>query len=51
MEFSKLVSLLTLSMLRLRLEEMLEVDVDIIHGPVKDTDLIEVGKVIELYAA
>jgi predicted nucleotidyltransferase len=51
MEFSKPVSLLTLSMLRLRLEEMLEVDVDIIHGPVKDTDLIEVGKVIELYAA
>lgn len=51
MEFSKPVSLLTLSMLRLRLEEILEVDVDIIHGPVKDTDLIEVGKVIELYAA
>lgn len=51
MEFSMPVSLLTLSMIRLRLEEILNVGVDIIHGPIKETDLIEIGKMVELYAA
>lgn len=51
MEFSMPVSLLTLSMIKLKLEENLHVGVDVIHGPIKETDLIEVGKVVELYAA
>ncbi len=51
MEFSTPVSLLTLSMIKLKLEEILHVGVDVIHGPIKETDLIEIGKVVELYAA
>lgn len=51
MEFSMPVSLLTLSMIKLKLEEILNVGVDIIHGPLEETDLIEIGKVVELYAA
>ncbi len=51
MEFSMPVSLLTLSMIKLKLEEILHLSVDVIHGPIKETDLIEIGKVVELYAA
>lgn len=51
MEFSSPISLLTLSMIKLELEEILKVDVDIIHGPIEESDLIEIGKVVELYAA
>lgn len=51
MEFSMSISLLTLSMLRLELERILKVKVDIIHGPIKKTDFLEIGKVVELYAA
>ncbi len=50
-EFLMPISLLTLSMIRLRLEEILNLEVDIIHGPIMETDLIEIGKVVELYAA
>ena len=51
MEFSLPISLLTLSMIKLKLEEILEVGVDIVHGPIEKSDLIEIGKVVELYAA
>ncbi|MCM1057675.1 MAG: nucleotidyltransferase domain-containing protein [Firmicutes bacterium] len=51
MEFSLPISLLTLSMIKLKLEEILKVGVDIVHGPIEDSDLIEIGKVVELYAA
>ena len=51
MEFSAPISLLTLSEIQCQLEDMLNLDVDVIHGPIRDTDLIEVGKEIELYAA
>lgn len=51
MEFSAPVSLLTLSEIQFRLEDILGVDVDLIHGPIQETDLIEVSKEIELYAA
>ncbi len=51
MEFFKPVSLLTLSEIRLQLEDIMRLKVDIIHGPLQDTDFIEVGKTIELYAA
>jgi predicted nucleotidyltransferase len=50
-EFSKRVSLLTISSVKVTLEEMLNLDVDIVHGPLRETDLLEVEKVVELYAA
>ncbi|MCM1161404.1 MAG: nucleotidyltransferase domain-containing protein [Roseburia sp.] len=51
MEFSLPISLLTLSMIKLKLEEILKVGVDIVHGPIEESDLLEIGKVVELYAA
>ena len=51
MEFSGYVSLLTISLIKIELEELLNLDVDIVHGPIRDNDLIEVKKVVELYAA
>lgn len=51
MEFYLPVSLLTLSMIKLKLEEILNVGVDVIHGPLEESDLIEPGKMVELYAA
>ncbi|MCM1100085.1 MAG: nucleotidyltransferase domain-containing protein [Clostridium sp.] len=51
MEFSLPISLLTLSMIKVKLEEILEVGVDIVHGPIEESDLLEIGKVVELYAA
>lgn len=51
MEFSLPVSLLTLSMIKLKIEEALKVGVDIIHGPVEESDLVEIGEAVELYAA
>ena len=50
-EFSLPVSLLTLSSIKLRLEEILKVGVDVIHGPIEKSDLLEIGEVVELYAA
>lgn len=51
MEFCDAISLLTLAQIMYELEDILGVPVDVIHGPIRDTDLIEVGKVVELYAA
>lgn len=51
MEFYEPVTLIALSSIRIQLEEMLELEVDVIHGPIRETDLLEIGKVIELYAA
>ena len=51
MEFNTPVSLLVISQIRCDLEELLGLDVDIIHGPLRETDLIEPGKMVELYAA
>ena len=50
-EFSQKVSLITLSNLKLELENMLNLNVDIVHGPIKDDDLIEINEEVELYAA
>lgn len=50
-EFTSQISLLTLSKIKVELEELLGLKVDIIHGPILETDIIEVGKEIELYAA
>jgi hypothetical protein len=50
-EFSEPVTLLTLSKLTIELEEVLGVEVDVIHGPMQDDDMIEIGATVELYAA
>lgn len=50
-EFSAPVTLLTLSGLQLQLEEALQLDVDVVHGPLQSTDLLEIHKEIVLYAA
>lgn len=51
MEFRNPVSLITLSMIQIELEEMLGLKVDVIHGPVTQGDLIEIRKGVVLYAA
>lgn len=51
LEFSRPVSLLTLSQIKIELEEKLGLDVDVIHGPITDNDMIVVDKEIVLYAA
>jgi len=50
-EFKVPVTLLTLAGIKYELEDMLKTQVDIIHGPIRDTDIIDVGKEVELYAA
>lgn len=50
-EFRTPVSLLDLSAIKIQLEDTLKLDVDVIHGPLQDSDLLEIGKVIEIYAA
>lgn len=50
-EFNKPVSMITLSMVQIELEEMLGVKVDVIHGPVMPDDMIEIRKEVILYAA
>ena len=50
-EFNKPVTLITLSMVTQRLEELLHTSVDVIHGPVRNTDMFSIDKEIEIYAA
>ncbi len=50
-EFSGNVSLITISSLKIELEEILKKDVDIIHGPITNKDFIDVNEEVELYAA
>ena len=50
-EFSQPVSLLTLSSMKCDLEELLKSKVDLIHGPIRESDMIEVGQEVVLYAA
>ena len=45
------VSLFTLTGLQIDLEEIFGVDVDVIHGPKKESWIIEIDKEIEIYAA
>lgn len=49
-EFYEPISLLTLSKVRVRLEELLELKVDVVHGPLRDDDMLEVNETIVLYA-
>ncbi|MCD8022522.1 MAG: nucleotidyltransferase domain-containing protein [Lachnospiraceae bacterium] len=50
-EFSILVSLLFFADIIIKLEYLLGLDVDIIHGPIQKTDFIRATQEIELYAA
>jgi predicted nucleotidyltransferase len=50
-EFTSQVSILTLSQIKCELEELLGLTVDVIHGPIREDDMIEIGEVVELYAA
>ena len=45
------VSLLTLSAIKLRFEELLGVPVDLVHAPIPENSIIELDKVVPLYAA
>lgn len=50
-EFTAPITLFTIMDIKLKLQDMLGVDVDIIHGPIRSTDFLEIGKTVELYAA
>ncbi|MCR4717020.1 MAG: nucleotidyltransferase domain-containing protein [Lachnospiraceae bacterium] len=50
-EFSNSVTLITLSQIKIEMEEALGLDVDIIHGPITENDMIEIGEEVVLYAA
>ncbi len=51
-EFSQpRVSLLTLSTLKCRMEQLLGTDVDIVHGPLPEGSLLEIDRRIPLYGA
>ena len=51
LEFLVPVSLLTLSQIKIEMEEALGLDVDIVHGPLGEDDILEINKEIVLYAA
>ena len=51
LEFSVPVSLIVLSKLKIEMEEALNLDVDIVHGPITEDDMLEIGKEVVLYAA
>jgi hypothetical protein len=51
LEFTTPISLIMLSQIKCDLEEILGLPVDVIHGPIRSDDMIEIGKVVELYAA
>ncbi|MBQ7477602.1 MAG: nucleotidyltransferase domain-containing protein [Selenomonadaceae bacterium] len=50
-EFFRPVSLMTLSGMKCELEDLLKSKVDLIHGPLRDSDMIEIGQEVVLYAA
>ncbi len=50
-EFDHGVSLLVLSKLKCDLEDVLGLSVDVIHGPIEPTDMLEIGKTVKLYAS
>lgn len=45
------VSLITLCSLKYRMEELLDTSVDIVHAPIPEGAVIELDKVVQLYAA
>ena len=49
-EFSKPVSVLMLSSLKNKLQDILGLDVDVVHGPIRIGDILEIGETVEIYA-
>lgn len=49
--FVPVVSLFTLAGIKNRLEEILNVEIDVIHAPLPENSLITPEKVVEIYAA
>ena len=45
------VSLLKIISLKHRLEDMWNLNVDIVHGPITEDDILEIDKEIKIYAA
>ena len=45
------VSLLTLSALKNKIEDILNIPVDVVHAPLPENSLIELGKAVQIYAA
>lgn len=45
------ISLITLSAIRYALEDRLSLSVDVIHGPLRPDDMLEIEKEVVLYAA
>ena len=43
------VSLLVLSAIKNNLEDLLKIPVDVIHAPVPQNSLLEIGKVVQVY--
>ena len=50
-EFSEPITLLTLARMKQEFEDILGTSVDLIHGPMRETDMIEVHQQVVLYAA
>ena len=50
-EFTRPITLLTLSSLKIRLEELLNNPVDVLHAPLPKNSIIEPDKVVQVYAA
>lgn len=50
-EFDKPVTILKLSSIKNKLQDMLGLDVDIVHGPIRSDDILEIGESVSLYAA
>ena len=50
-EFNSPITLITIGLLKERLEDLLKINVDIVHGPIKNSDMLEIDKEIEIYAA
>lgn len=48
-EFSQPVSLITIAEVTQYLEQLLHKSVDVIHGPIQSSDLLEIDKEIEIY--
>ena len=50
-EFNRPVTLITIAKVTQYLEELMRTSVDVIHGPVRNTDMFSIDKEIEIYAA
>lgn len=48
---TRAISLIILSGLKIRMEELLNTPVDVIHSPVPANSILEIDKVVPLYAA